>query len=281
MQSQVILYDLRQLHFLVIWVIPTLKRDYSIIKSYSNVNDLSTSAIHYEVASKKYGNVVAVDGLSIDVYAGELFGFLGPNGAGKTTAMKLAAGLVKPTSGQVLIAGWDVQIDPQNAKRFVGFVPDSPHIYESLTGREFLHFCAGLYKIGHTETVGRVIQLQDQFGIGDWIDKRSGEYSHGMKQRVVMASAFLHNPKVILIDEPTVGLDPGGIRLVKDVLRNFCRNGGAVFLSTHTLVDAEEICDRVGIINHGKLVAYGKLDEIGTKGQRLEDVFINLTNDDK
>ncbi len=239
----------------------------------------SLPVIQYRSTTKLYGQVAAVDKLTLDVKAGELFGFLGPNGAGKTTAMKLAAGLVKPTFGNVLISGNDVQTSPLEAKKLVGFVPDSPHIYENLTGREFLHFCAGLYKLDNVTTTFRVEELLDQFGIGSWVDKRAGEYSHGMKQRVVMASAFLHQPKLILIDEPMVGLDPGGIRLIKAVLRKFCSIGGTVFLSTHTLVDAEEICDRIGIIHKGKLVAWGKIDEIGLKGQSLEDLFIALTSE--
>lgn len=241
-------------------------------------NSDSSPVIRYSLATKLYGQVAAVEKLSLDVYAGELFGFLGPNGAGKTTAMKLAAGLVKPTSGSVLISGYDIQSNPLEAKSRAGFVPDSPHIYESLTGREFLHFCAGLYKLDNTITGFRIDELLDKFGIGSWVDKRAGEYSHGMKQRVVMASAFLHQPKVILIDEPMVGLDPGGIRLVKGVLREFCTNGGSVFLSTHTLVDAEEICDRVGIIHQGRLVACGTIGEISMEGQRLEELFISLTS---
>ena len=233
--------------------------------------------IKFESATKKYGDAMALDQLSLEVYSGELFGFLGPNGAGKTTAMKLASGLIKPTSGKTFIAGYDVQIEPLKAKRSVGFVPDTPYLYDSLTGREFLHFCAGLYRIGHYQTVRRVVELLDMFGIGDWIDKRTGEYSHGMKQRIVLASAFLHNPEIILIDEPMVGLDPGGIWLMKKTLRDFCKNGGAVFLSTHNLSDAEELCNRVGIIHRGRLVACGTQDEVRSTGKRLEDVFFNLT----
>jgi ABC-2 type transport system ATP-binding protein len=209
-----------------------------------------------------------------------LFGCLGPNGAGKTTAMKLAAGLVRPSSGVVTINGVDIQRDPIKAKHAIGFIPDSPYIYEALTGREFLHFCSGLFKMSGAETSSRVAELLDRFQIHEWIDRRAGQYSHGMKQRVVMASAFLHDPKVILIDEPMVGLDPAAMRLVKGILREFVESGGTVFLSTHTLVDAEELCDRVGIIHRGSMIACGTIDEVRQESRRLEDAFLSLTAGD-
>ena len=207
-----------------------------------------------------------------------MFGFLGPNGAGKTTAMKMAAGLVKPTSGHVLIAGYDIQQQPLEAKRRFGYVPDSPYIYESLTGREFLHFTAGLYRIGKSPAQVRVEELAERFGIGDWIDKRAGEYSHGMKQRVVMAAAFLHQPAIIIIDEPMVGLDPGAVRMLKNILREFCHDGGTVFFSTHTLSDAEELSDRIGIINQGRLITCGRLDDVRGNSS-LEEIFLNVTTE--
>ena len=238
-----------------------------------------TVVVSFEAATKKYGNVTAVDNLDLTLYPGELFGFLGPNGAGKTTAMKMTAGLVKPTSGRVLISGYDIQINPLEAKRLFGYVPDSPYIYESLTGREFLHFTAGLYKLDHSTVVSRIEELSDMFGIGDWVDKRAGEYSHGMKQRVVTASAFLHEPKTIIIDEPMVGLDPNAVRMLKSIMRKFCGNGGTVFFSTHTLSDAEELCDRVGIIHRGKLITCGKLDELRELYGSLEQTFIAATTE--
>jgi len=194
--------------------------------------------------------------------------------------MKLAAGLIRPTSGRVLVAGSDVQKDPLAAKRQIGFIPDNPYIYEALTGREFLHFCAGLFKMNSAVTEAKVGEMLELFNIGAWADRRAGEYSHGMKQRVVMASGFLHSPKVILIDEPMVGLDPAAMRLVKKVLRGFIEAGGSVFLSTHTLADAEELCDRIGIIHRGRLVACGTLDEIRGAGERLEDAFLAVTAGD-
>lgn len=244
----------------------------------SPMSNSDSIAIRFDRTTKRYGIQTALDGLDLTIARGELFGFLGPNGAGKTTAMKLAAGLVRPTSGSVELAGFDVQREPSLAKQSVGFVPDSPYIYESLTGREFLHFCAGLYQIPHNVAVETVGRLFEQFNIGSWADKRTGEYSHGMKQRVVMAAAFIHNPQVILIDEPMVGLDPAGVKLVKKVLTDFCSRSGTVFLSTHTLPTAEELCTRIGIINHGRLIACGTLDEVRNDGQRLEDAFLSLTS---
>lgn len=227
---------------------------------------------------KTYGAIVAVDDLNLEIAKGELFGCLGPNGAGKTTALKLSAGLVKPTAGSITIGGFDLQQQPLEAKRLIGFIPDNPYIYDSLTGREFMHFCAGLYKMNGQAVGARVVELFDRFQVGTWADRRCAEYSHGMKQRVVMASAFLHNPQIILIDEPMVGLDPAGMRLVKRILREFCADSGAVMLSTHTLLDAEELCDRVGIIHQGKMIACGTVEEIKRDRSRLEDAFIDLTS---
>lgn len=241
------------------------------------MGSLPLSAISFDGLTKCYNELTALDSLDLSIQPGELFGFLGPNGAGKTTAMKAAAGLIKPTSGRVLISGKDVQQDPSAAKRMVGYVPDNPFIYETLTGREFLHFCSGLYNMTLPEAESAVERMQEWFAIGAWIDKRAAQYSHGMKQRIVMASAFLHKPDVILIDEPMVGLDPAGVRLVKGVLRQFCQNGGTVFLSTHTLADAEELCDRIGIISQGRLVASGTVPEIRRDGQNLEEAFLELT----
>ena len=238
----------------------------------------STAVISFDYTTKRYGGIVAVDNLNLQLLPGELFGFLGPNGAGKTTAMKLAAGLVKPTSGRVLIDEYDIQSQPLEAKRLFGYVPDNPYIYESLTGREFLHFSAGLYNIDKRIVKERIDELAEQFGVGAWIDKRAGEYSHGMKQRIVMASAFLHKPRIIIIDEPMVGLDPNAVRMLKNIMRSFCHDGGTVFFSTHTLSDAEELCDRIGIIDQGRLIASGKLDDVRGSSS-LEELFISVTSE--
>jgi len=236
------------------------------------------TAIQFVNVTKRYRTQNAVDNLSIEIRSGELFGFLGPNGAGKTTALKLAAGLIRPTVGNVVVAGYDIQREPLAAKRLTGYIPDNPFIYESLTGREFLHFCSGLYGLNGSGAERVIAELCQKLAIGDWIDQLVAQYSHGMKQRVVMASAFLHQPRVLLVDEPTVGLDPAGIRLVKAILKDFCRSGSAVFLSTHTLSDAEELCDRVGIIHKGRLIACGSVDEVRKDFLKLEDAFLALTN---
>ena len=242
----------------------------------NQLSQVSRTAISFNAVTKQYGSVTAVNELTLDLAPGELFGFLGPNGAGKTTAIKMAAGLVRPTSGQILISGLDIQTKSLDAKRLFGFVPDNPYIYESLTGREFLHYCAGLYRLGYYKTEKRVSELSEQFGIDSWIDKRAGEYSHGMKQRIVMASAFLHEPKIVLIDEPMIGLDPAAVRMVKQVMKNFCSNGGTLFFSTHTLSNAEQICDRIGIINEGRLIVSGTLEQIRRDSGNLEDAFLTI-----
>lgn len=193
--------------------------------------------------------------------------------------MKLATGLTRPTSGKVKIVGHDVQENPIPAKRLMGFVPDSPYIYESLTGREFMFYCAGLYRMSTYDTIRRVNHLFNRFDMEEWADKRAGEYSHGMKQRLVMASAFVHSPDVVFIDEPMVGLDPAGVKLVKDVLVEFCKGGGTVFMSTHTLSNAEELCDRIGIIRKGKLVATGTIEKISEESASLEEAFLEITRE--
>lgn len=249
------------------------------MNTFKESNIPQTPAISFEKVTKRYGLLVAVDDLTFSLQPGELFGFLGPNGAGKTTAMKIAAGLVKPTSGSVFISGHDVQKQPLEAKRLIGYVPDNPYVYESLTGREYLHFSAGLYKLDSSTATQMIEKLSESFGIGEWIDKRAAEYSHGMKQRVVMASAFLHEPRIVLIDEPMVGLDPIATRMVKKVMREFCSAGGTLFFSTHTISTAEELCNKVGIIHWGKLIACGTLDELPRKTGGLEEAFFALTSE--
>lgn len=227
---------------------------------------------------KEYHRLWAVEELTLEVKAGEIFGLLGPNGAGKTTILKMGAGLVKPTRGKIIICDKDLHLFPEEAKRLVGFVPDQPYLYESLTGREFMYFCAGLYELNGHQIPDRVAFLFDLFGISSWADQRCGEYSHGMRQRLVMASAFLHSPALLLVDEPMVGLDPAGIRLLKQLFNQFSAQGGAVILSTHTLSDAEELCHRVGIIHRGKLVATYPKEELVEMGQNLETIFLELTS---
>jgi len=231
--------------------------------------------------SKRFGNLMAVDGVSLEVNRGEIFGFLGPNGAGKTTTIKMLAGLIKPSSGRVIIDGWDLEEHPQEAKKAVGFIPDRPFLYEKLTAREFLRFLAGLYGCAANGTDERMKALLRLFGIEEWKDELIESFSHGMKQRLVMISAFLHQPKIIIVDEPMVGLDPAGVRLVKEVFRSFASRGGAVFMSTHTLEVAEEVCDRIAIIHGGRIVASGTIGELrqkaGSEGVKLETLFFTLT----
>ncbi len=230
---------------------------------------------------KRFGNLVAVDGINLKVDSGEAFGFLGPNGAGKTTTIKMMAGLIKPTSGKVVIDGWDLAEHPKQAKQVVGFIPDRPFLYEKLTALEFLRFIAGLYNFTSNGVEGKIDYLFGLFGLTDWRNELIESFSHGMKQRLVMASAFVHQPKLIIVDEPMVGLDPKGAKLVKEVFRGFCAKGGTIFMSTHTLEIAEEVCDRIAIIQEGKIIAAGNMKELrertGSDGKNLESVFFKLT----
>ncbi len=237
--------------------------------------------LRLENLTKKFGEFVAVDNLSLDIKQGEFFGFLGPNGAGKTTTIKMIAGLIKPTSGKIFICGVDALEKPEKAKNYLAYVPDQPYIYDKLTGREFLYFIGGLFKMRKDEIKEKVKYLIDLFEIGRWIDKRVEEYSQGMKQRVIIASVLLHDPKVIVIDEPMVGLDPRSTRIVKDTLKKKSKEGVAIFMSTHSLEVAEELCDTIGIIKDGKLAAKFSSDDIETLKRssdgKFEDIFIELT----
>ncbi len=236
--------------------------------------------IRLEDLSKQYGAFTAVDSINLEVRAGEIFGFLGPNGAGKTTTIKMLAGLLKPSSGTVTIDGWDLAHHPNQAKRVVGFIPDRPFLYEKLTALEFLRFIAGLYNCFSNGVEERIDYLFQLFGLSDWQNELIESFSHGMKQRLVMASAFIHQPKLIIVDEPMVGLDPRGAKLVKEVFRGFCGQGGTVFMSTHTLEIAEEVCDRIAIIQEGKIVAVGTIKDLreqtGSQGKALDSIFFKL-----
>ena len=231
--------------------------------------------------TKRYGSTLAVDRLSLSVKKGEIFGFIGPNGAGKTTTIRMMAGVLGPTAGTVRISGIDMDSEPEAAKRLIGFIPDRPFLYEKLTGMEFLRFVSDLY--GFTDGLfrKRAEELLIQFSLYDWSDHLIEAYSHGMKQRLIIASALLHEPRVIIVDEPMVGLDPAGIRMVKDLLRELAEGGTTIFMSTHTLEIAEDLCNRIGVIHHGRLVALGSTGDLrGTAQLRegdLEDVFLRLT----
>ncbi|MGE5222822.1 MAG: ABC transporter ATP-binding protein [Omnitrophica WOR_2 bacterium] len=229
---------------------------------------------------KRYGDKLAVDDVSFNVYGGEVFGFLGPNGAGKTTTIKMIVGLLQPTSGFVRVDGYDVQTQPLKAKAASGYVPDTPNLYPKLSGREFLRFVGDLYELERNRVERRIEELLRLFDLSDAGDDLLDSYSHGMKQKTVLAAALMHDPRVLVLDEPTVGLDPKSARLIKDILRQLADRGAAICLSTHILEIAERMCDRIGIINKGKLVAVGSMDELRAMGQgetSLEDIFLNLT----
>ena len=232
--------------------------------------------------TKKYADFSAVNGLNLSVNHGEVFGFIGPNGAGKTTTIKMMAGVLEPTSGSVTIAGIDMMEQPELAKSKIGFIPDRPYLYEKLTGMEFLKFTADLYAVGQNGFYNKAAQKLEMFSLADWADELIESYSHGMKQRLIMASALLHEPEVIIVDEPMVGLDPAAIIMVKKLMRSLAGDGATIFMSTHTLRVAEETCDRIGIINKGKLIASGTTTDLQREANvtsaDLEQVFLNLTN---
>ena len=233
--------------------------------------------------SKHYGKTRAVDGLDLSVSDGELFGFIGPNGAGKTTTIQMIGGLLAPTSGKVLIDGVDISKDPVAVKRKIGLIPDRPFLYEKLTGTEFLRFTADLFDVDKKEFNKKSDELLNLFGLRDRASELIEAYSHGMKQRLVMSAALLHDPGILIVDEPMVGLDPRGIKMVRNLFRRLADTGVTIFMSTHTLSLAEEICDRIGIINNGKLIATGTIDELKSSARlgqaNLEQAFLELTQE--
>jgi ABC-2 type transport system ATP-binding protein len=230
---------------------------------------------------KRYGRFTAVDGVSLDVRPGEIHGFLGPNGAGKTTTLRMIAGLLKPTSGRIVVNEHDIATDPEPAKASLGFIPDRPFIYEKLTAGEFLRFHAGLYGINGDGIDGRIREMLELFELGRWENELVESFSHGMKQRLVMSAAFLHRPRAVAVDEPMVGLDPRGARLIKDVFRRMSERGVAILMSTHTLEVAQEMCHRVSIILRGRIIAQGTVDDVramaGGGDDHLTSVFLKLT----
>src|SRR6188508_1012362 len=237
--------------------------------------------IQLEQLTKKYGSFTAVDALDLEVPSGELFGFLGPNGAGKTTTLRMIAGILRPTAGRVRIGGIDVVRQPNEAKALLGFIPDRPFIYEKLTGMEFLRFVAGLYGQQGAQVEHRSRELLGLFDLEDWRDELVESYSHGMRQKLIISSALVHRPEVIVVDEPMVGLDPKSARTLKDLFRQFCERGGTVLMSTHTLEIAEGMCDIIGIIQGGRIVALGTMDELRLQHEAgdasLEELFLKLT----
>jgi len=230
---------------------------------------------------KQYGGFTAVDGVTLDVQPGQIHGFLGPNGAGKTTTIRMIAGLLKPTAGRIEVNGHDLAAEPEQAKASLGFIPDRPFIYEKLTAGEFLRFHGGLYGLDAGTVDTRATEMLDLFELGRWRDELVESFSHGMKQRLVMSAAFMHRPRAVLVDEPMVGLDPRGARLIKDVFRRMADRGVAILMSTHTLEVAQEMCDRVSIILKGRIIASGTVDEVrrlsGNADEQLTAVFLKLT----
>jgi len=244
-------------------------------------NEQSNPMIAVEHLVKRYGQFTAVDGVSLEVKPGQIHGFLGPNGAGKTTTIRMIAGLLKPTAGTILVNGHDLAADPEQAKASLGFIPDRPFIYEKLTAGEFLRFHGGLYGLDDAHVGGRVTEMLELFELGRWEHELVESFSHGMKQRLVMAAAFMHRPRAVLVDEPMVGLDPRGARLIKDVFRKMAGHGVAILMSTHTLEVAQEMCDLISIILKGKIIAHGTVADIrsleGDPNQHLTEVFLRLT----
>jgi ABC-2 type transport system ATP-binding protein len=234
---------------------------------------------------KRYGDKVAVNDVSFEVRSGEIFGFLGPNGAGKTTTIKMIVGLLQPTSGAVSVGGYDVQAQPQQAKSISGYVPDTPNLYAKLTGRELLRFVGDLYGLERAQVERRIEELLRLFGLVEAGNDTIDSYSHGMQQKTAIAAALVHDPHLLVLDEPTVGLDPKSARLIKDLLRQMAERGAAVCLSTHILEIAERMCDRIGIIHQGQLIAVGTIEELRAGnglsaaggGASLEDIFLSLT----
>jgi ABC-2 type transport system ATP-binding protein len=241
----------------------------------------SSPIIHADRLTKRFGRLEAVRGISFAVGAGEVFGFLGPNGAGKTTTIRMLTGLVRPSSGAAQVAGYDVLSEPLEVKRRVGYLAETPYLYPKLSGREFLGFMGGLYQVAPDLARERAGQLLDLFELSTRADELVETYSHGMRQKLALAGALLHEPPVLFLDEPTSGLDPRSARLVKDLLLGLVGRGHTVFLSTHVLEIAEQLCHRVGIIDHGQVVATGSIDELRGQAQRdarsLEDIFLQLT----
>jgi ABC-2 type transport system ATP-binding protein len=231
--------------------------------------------------TKRYGSFTAVNGISLTIPAGTLYGLLGPNGAGKTTTMRMIAGILRPTEGTVKVAGFDLARQPMEAKQRLGFIPDRPFVYDKLTGAEFLRFVAGLYGQSGPELDRRSDELLELFELTPWKNELTESYSHGMRQKLIISSALVHRPEVIVVDEPMVGLDPKSARLLKDIFRHFVGRGGTVLMSTHTLEVAQVMCDQIGIVLGGEIVTAGTMAEsrhqTASGDASLEEVFLKLT----
>jgi ABC-2 type transport system ATP-binding protein len=230
--------------------------------------------------SKRYGTKVAVEHLNLRIDRGELFAFLGPNGAGKTTTIKMMCGLLFPTEGTVRVGGFDMRSQGDQARQLISYLPDVPYLYDKLTGREFLQFIADMYGMPRAKSAKKIEEVIELFELGDFVDDLTERYSHGMRQRTVFSSGLLHEPKVLIVDEPTVGLDPASVRKLKNILREQANNGTTVFLSTHSLDIVQELATRIGIIHCGKLIGCGSFESLRKQASlvgTLEEVFLKLT----
>ena len=238
--------------------------------------------LRLEGVVKRYGGFTAVAGLDLVVKKGEIFGFLGPNGAGKTTTIRMVAGVLQPTAGRILVGGDDLRAEPLKAKMRIGYIPDRPFLYEKLSGGEFLRFVAGLWGRDGPEIDARVDRLLELFNLSGWKDALIESYSHGMRQKLLISSALVHQPELLVVDEPMIGLDPRSARILKDLLRSFVDAGGTVFLTTHTLEVAEALCDRIAIMAGAKIMALGTMDELRAQshagGAHLEEIFLKVTH---
>ena len=241
---------------------------------------------------KKYGDFTAVDDVSFHIKRGDIFGFLGPNGAGKTTTIKMLTGLLKPTSGEIIMNGADLlarEENFKNARRIIGYIPDSPNVYEKLTGWEFLKFVCDIFERDWAESKTVASEFLKRFNILKDADALIETYSHGMRQKLVFTSALIHRPELIIVDEPMIGLDPKNVKVVKQIFREIASAGGTIFLSTHTLSVAEEMCSQIAIIFHGRIIALDEVEKIkkyvdqsgesGVAGKNLEEVFLKLTEE--
>jgi ABC-2 type transport system ATP-binding protein len=237
--------------------------------------------IEFEKISKKFGTHEAVKNLNLSIKKGELFGFLGPNGAGKTTTIKMLVGLINPTEGRIRIGDTYIDENPESIKEKIGYIPDTPFLYEYLTGREFLYFTGHIFTMDNKSLKRRITEYEEIFEMEEWLDYPAAEYSHGMKQRIVITACLIHEPELIVIDEPMVGLDPKSAKIVKSILIEKTKEGTTVFLSTHTLSVAEEICTRIGIINKGVMIANGTLADLkrfyARQDKNLEELYLEMT----
>jgi ABC-2 type transport system ATP-binding protein len=237
--------------------------------------------LHLQSLTKKYGLFTAVNSIDLTVPRGQVFGFLGPNGAGKTTTIRMISGVLLPTSGRVLIGGDDLAAEPEKAKSRIGYIPDRPYLYEKLSGGEFIRFVAGLWGKDGKATEGRARRLLDLFNLTQWENELVESYSHGMRQKLLISSALIHQPELIVVDEPMVGLDPKSAKILKDLFRTYVENGGTVFLSSHTLEVVEVLCDAIAIIHEGDIIARGTMAELREQSDageaHLEEIFLKVT----